>query len=609
MIRVYARQPSSVDPGRTQTIQHIGDVCITKEDFATSLVVRKEVYCPAENRNQSLKQRNAIQHTVFEIGSTCTFKTTGSFNDEIGKRFNYIYNDVLALEIARALGLHNLNLIAPISLPPTGVPLSKDEDRLTLTGVLTGTDDQFGFNRCKGLNTQAYWRTRPNIASDEWLVRRLTESLGTRGETIESFLDFFIPDDGKDYQGFDFSCDRFKHFATDVIRVSTMHAATRPYLSDSKWRINENTQKYEPYDVDDYNIASVIPGDCEDGAGLATSILWCIIEENWFEQDGQMGVVLKLMSRIIKFMGIPFGANGFGRDPYAQETKTKCGHSFGLIVPFHIFLKWRGETPEEISRITSDYEKKNGFVQGSTTEMKHVCVLETTILTTSFYHSRLDFPMIRRLQEVLSKTYKEDRLMWTNFHIQEALSLEHVVHCEINRIFCPILTLFYGKQTDNSGLDLEINRTFSLSTTGEGMFVTSEHMFSHHEDACERIVATVPVKITRKAYDADNFFIDNFDRPVVPLCAKEEEGVDLFRFDAKKSRQLYNSEEFKRKYKYDTVVVAKNKRINLFCWKLSDDNTDEVINTLKNALKTETGEDVRVCCRQFGNGFCFTFIL
>lgn len=607
MIRVYARQPSTVDPEYTQTIQHIGDVCITTEDFAVGTLIDKEVYCPAENRNQSKIQRNAIQHTVFEIKSSCTFKTIGSFKAEIGEKLNCVYEEVIKHDISRALGLRNLNLIAPISLPPTGAPLNKYETQTTFTDVLTGTEDIIGFNRCKGMNTQAYWRTRPNIVSDQWLIRRLKESLETRGETIESFSAFFT-----DNAGFDFDSSEFKHYATDVIRVSTMHAATRPYIPDCKWRTeNKNgIQTNESYGIDDYNIASVIPGDCEDGAGLATSILWCIIEENWFKQDGKMDTVLKLMSRIIKFVGIPFGANGFGKNPYDKDITEKCGHSFGLIVPFHIFLKWRGETREEISRITGNYEKRNGFGIGSTKEMQHVCVLETTILTTSFYHTRLDFPMIGKLQKVLLEKYDEDRLMWKNYHIQEAMSLEHVAHCEVNRIFCPILSLFYDKKTDFSNLNLETNQTFSLSTRGGILPVRSEHMFSHHDDACDEIVASVPVKISIKAHEADCFFIDNFDRPVVPLCAKKEEGVDLFRFDNKKSRQIYNSAIFKEKYKYDAVLVSKNKRINLFCWKLSVEGTDDVINTLRSTLKDEIGcKDVIVCCRQFGNGFCFTFVI
>ena len=582
MIRVYARQPH-FDHDGIETMQHIGDICLLREDFVSSLTVTKQVKCYAEGRNLSIKDYSEINHPSLKFTAVGKVSSDKSIYDEIETNLRLIYNEVTTKEIDSAFDnntnkydLDVLQSIAPMFLSPTGVPFKP----INMPG---GND--YGYKRCKGFTVQSYWRTRDGIVSDKWILTRLEESLNTRNRTTKDIVDFF----NKNKCRFTVHEEEFVHFLVDVLRISTIHASTRPYISDKKWKADNIS-----YGIDDYNIGSVIPGDCEDGACLAVSILWCIIQQKWYREliptsitDDEVNL-LQCISKLVRFAGIPFGANGSG-------NVASCGHSFGVLIPFHVFLSWLPDiTNQQKDDLLKQYELSNGFTIESTKELKHVCVLETTVLTSTLYHDvKKDAMHIRRaelnkqIKQQLVKRHGENGLLWKNYHVQEPLSSKNTLECRVNRIFCPILLEYFGAYR---GMYYKYNRTFTLFKAGTSTRgVYGPDFFGH---GSVKIDAKVCVEITKQVYEADEFFSRNFDRPVVPLCLTEP-GYDFFRFDDGKSLDVFN----RLRVKYANTGVDRE-RINVFCWKLTSE-TESVVESLRFDKKRG------VVFNKLSNGFCF----
>jgi hypothetical protein len=330
-------------------------------------------------------------------------------------------------------------------------------------------------------------------------------------------------------------------------------------------------------------------------------VLWCIIECKWYKEANPCTItaveleLLNNISKLIIFAGIPFGSNGSG-------NVISCGHSFGCLIPFHMFVSWLEEKEETKNKIVQDYEIRNGFKPNSTKQIKHGCILETTVLTSTLYHDvKKDEMHIERarlnndMKKILIDDWRwrENGILWKNYHVQEPLSSKNVLECRVNRIFCPLLPFYF----DNYKADYyKYNRTFSLYDKDKKTHgVNGTDFFGHYKD---NIIAKVNVEITKEVYEADDFFCRNFDRPVVPLCVKPA-GYDFFRFDNDESNKVFT--QLNEKYKtVDTSLFASSTRVNLFCWKLNE-QTEEVIDSLKSI------NNKGVSITQLSNGFCFTF--
>jgi len=238
-------------------------------------------------------------------------------------------------------------------------PDMNDYKACTYGIVLEGAQGKY--DHYEGVSMQSWFKMpRGAPVTSEWIAARIHEI-----QRLHSV--WTTPDEvTKGLLGCESPTALHTVYLRDVIRLCTIHNATRPYIPDHdvEWRSS-----------DLYSSGLVIPGDCEDGAHAAYSIYMHLLfgehEFAWLRTYAQL-------------LGVPLGVLGAARDPTVPNSTDLASHCFCVVLPFPMY--WKAMTGSREGWQEAFY-KAYKYRAPKWLENADACVMETTIHCTASYSS------------------------------------------------------------------------------------------------------------------------------------------------------------------------------------------------------------------------------
>lgn len=533
---------------------------------------------------------------------------------------------------------HYADLSIPFSIGIPSYPVDRFEGKANIESL-------------KGYSPESYWKMKKDkVASGRWYIARLKESLSLRGWELKQFNKECKIGFQKPFQ----VVEDFHRCLVDVVRVVTMHFSTRPYVTDHKFRMDTNG-KPEMVDVDDFRIGLVVPGDCEDGAGGAYQLLLCLLFNETLLGDVSTPEEKEALMNLRKCAvvnGVPVGVSGMSRDPYNKHNAHRSSHMFGAMIPFPIFCSYLlGEAVAEhhmektlIPYLCGKYDFTNPRVFEIS---KKSAVLETTMITTSFYRCRDGVSEgkrkeLKQLESLITKQIRENILPWDHLTYMFPLADEKDsytkneggrVHERVIRVFTSAHEegCFFpeGFWTDNKKelhsslliVDPELEY-MNVGTIHSFMIAESakqnkfnltvlESLFFERVDLDKVNKPTIRLMITvahdQTSAESEDWLLDNYNRPNIPLEPCEEDFTQVW-FESNKMKckgHAFSEHKEWLKTKLSSVknntpawLKQEDKRMTFFVWVATTDHLRKSVDAFLE------GKDYVI--RKYGN--CHAFI-
>lgn len=499
---------------------------------------------------------------------------------------------------------------------------------VTVEGVpnLNLNSQKLDFITYNGLPVQSSWYLFPHekVFDEEWFIRTYEECLHVRGKTLDEFNLF---------------CDHFfwewpvqwseelYDYQAMIVRACTLLQVTHPYVKDYRYNVNGHIVSADMFNVK----MKTLFGDCEDGAMAAYfTYYYLLINMDWKTKE------MQYLQKLAVMLGLPVGVSGLGRDPNYRVGGHDICHMYSVIIPFPMLhYALTGEEPPEevITHITAKY----GLNAKTMLSLRlQAGVMETTLMTTSFYHEREKDDRKTRarsmIQHILSSDVVEDqRLCWLNYTTPHPLSFTpgdsagEVLHTHAYRFFTPPLEHFYPDSLVG-GVDLKYQHSFipykpqqfrhelkcddchkvGCVKCKEGMFgVDASLLFQPYKSLKEMKWRMKPTtRVTKEVFDLSLLALRTFKRPLIPLHYQK---TDPLKLDQLPETVRLEDELFAT---YSSEVVSgekKDHRILLYCWRLFSGSgkqmsTDELVKKIQHKIGAEI-----VTLHHFGNGYAFIF--
>lgn len=457
-----------------------------------------------------------------------------------------------------------------------------------------------------GLSLQSQWYLFPEekVFDQEWFLEAFDQSIGVKGLNFQDFDKFSSSNSSVD----------LLTYQTAIVRACTLLQTTHPYVGDYRF---SSSWKRVSADMFNPKFRTVL-GDCEDGAMASYFIFYHLIRtENWTDKR------MQYIRKIAVMMGIPVGIIGRGRDPNVKPgTGKDVCHMFAAIVPFPILfeaLKGRVPTPSELQYVRRQFDIPD-FLQFNTQS----AVIETTIMTTSFYHKRdVDTKAKAReeIVKVLTTLGQDDKLMWKNYTTQHPLSytrgdaVGEIVHTQVNRLFTAPFQLFVenpSKFVLNKKKEINLLTQQSFVVKDNNVVGVSANVFFAPKSEQKKWSLEPSAIMSQQVFDTELEVLRAFKRPIVPLMQGHFDPLRL-----KDNNETSEMEEILMQ-RYPTKQQGGD-HIFVYAWRLFKDSNDKVEDIIKRKGRVPTSvviEEIKrriqakwVSMHYYGNGYAFVFHL
>ena len=397
-------------------------------------------------------------------------------------------------------------LVGTLGVAPEGVDFVCVDD----------TDDVWTSN-----STQSWYRYDDvPVVTARWILARYAEIQSmhthpTRPEDDLVSIKTWKPSD-RDGQNY----ERLRCRLTDVIRLATMHSATRPYIPD-----HVENERGEWIESDKYSPGLTLPGDCEDGAQAAYLIYSTLLlgMDRVVSADPKLTKTEKRTLYAIRDLaaisGVPIGVSGTSYNPLTNVDGDS--HAFGVVVPYPEFVR-ATYGANRVKEAMDVFQTKFGFAY-PTDFPNRIKVMETTLFCCPTYETHdPDALGVRDVVEEWLQDLDEWRCAWTNFALlhynDETTSCQNYVirgYTTFGKTFLPSFRPISldGKEDENA-----YTCTFAFVNVDGKIGIPRHEMFG------ERPVSfslRAPVFMTRDVWDAETRVLTWIRPPIVPLVPIE----------------------------------------------------------------------------------------
>jgi hypothetical protein len=507
MIRSYAKV---LNEKGEEIFQHISDCAILFTDSGKD-VTKKSIH-NAECRFIGGEEN---VHETFVLDIEWTPNTISRKTKDWEQDMWIIYNQYIKKDVDRIYG-YGANLeqytLTPISFMVNGVPVKQSNDH---------NKDLYKY--LKGLSHQAFWIIdNRQVIEEDFFLHSLTQCLQLRKLNLDQFNNIckhiFIKDtftEIKIRKGF------INNIISDVVRSIISIITTQPFQKDIRYERNGKINQM----TDDFNreCARIVRRDCEDGAGYCYQLLGSLLKRKWTDPTVQW------MRRIILLCGCPFGVSGMGKDPTTKLGDAKgVNHMFATIIPFKRMLALLTNGNKKV--YMDHYLSLFGLPDKERLEKvidilaERPVIIETTVLTTPFYHTR-NHTSSSKKAEMAPQIRKA--LSWRGKGATAQIPLGddenegYIVHKTCYRFSSDLIETFIGTNKMNifigtdkiKELDITINRTFLIMSKGNRP--GSDDFFSKTTHDGERFESTA--ESTEVVDKLERAILFQFQRPFSPI--------------------------------------------------------------------------------------------
>lgn len=562
------------------------------------------------NKYIDFKFKASVKH---RLSYTRPIKTITEYWDQ---RLKIIWDEFLEKEL-NFCPTQLCEMVVPLSVLPDCIP------------VPCGKQYDATFDNWKGLPVQSlFLLDGVRFVDESYLDQAFTQCLEIRGNSVHEFFTFCntqLFSENAEFIDKKLPKDTFKLFheyLADIIRVCTMLSTTHPYVSDYRY---DKDFKAVPSDRADRTIRTIM-GDCEDGAIASLFIYATLLQfKDW------KSPVVQFMRKIAAIGGVPVTISGKGKDPNVAADGDPLDHYYSVVIPFKkLHYALTGNTLSRHDDPLVQYVcLKYGLKPFMLDWINDTAVMETTTMTTAFYHDRKEEgnkDNLRRAIETQLCYYGDKKLSWKNYTTMHPLSATkcdirgEIAHCTAMRVFIPAIKFFYDESLLENKLikhcDLRIQHSLVVQRHDKVYGVDTFEFFESTMTPSWKLVPTA--KMTDTVFTIQLEIVKSFFRPDVPIKATEWDPCAFY--SIAETIPIWNEIQRTEAITKPSAVIPKDKskRFFIYAWRLipSDQEeqhlvqrnhqrkigTIELMNKIAKSIHAQSWK-----CVKFGNGFAFVF--
>lgn len=359
-----------------------------------------------------------------------------------------------------------------------------------------------------GISMQSWYYYSKPVVTEEWLLARLRDVFNSE---VPNGMIGYIEEVEKMKKGE--WTPRSQKILTDIVRLVTMHATTRPYVPDKRFVDGKLIN------ADLFSSALTCPGDCEDGAHAAYMIYMSILFGKWKDKN------VKALQSAAAILGVPVCITGTSDNPM-RPGSGGCPHSYGMIIPFHIFVnatygkKYKKQCDERFcEQFGFEYPK---FTLG-------ISAIETTLFGTplSEYHRNENKEVYNLTKEFIATEFDEKKCAWKNVGILHLMNRKVGCHMYAVKGFTDYHAHLFDTEWEIPLVPVESNEgqkangnsrafAFMIERSGKMMMGLKRSELYYEKDRLKfKLMAMSPM--STEIFELDMKVASWTQRPYVPL--------------------------------------------------------------------------------------------